>query len=82
MFSLAFVYTVFSKNEMKIESKHELRFSVTGQPQQQSVQVSQGKAKKDWFFKSSKEKQNVVKNKRLEMMYKRGTQVRSWTRDP
>jgi hypothetical protein len=63
MFYLACVYTAFSKNEMKIESKHELRVSVTGQPQQQSVQVSQGKAKKDWFFKSSKEKQNVVKRR-------------------
>jgi hypothetical protein len=49
------------KTEMKIEAKHELRLSVAGLPQQQSVQVLQGKAKKGCFFKSSKEDQNVVK---------------------
>jgi hypothetical protein len=49
---------VFSKNEVKIESKYELRVSVAGKPQKQSVQVSQGKA---CFFKSNKEDQKVVK---------------------
>jgi hypothetical protein len=54
---LASVYTAFSKNEMKIEARYEHKVSVAGQPQQQSVQVSQGKAKKDCFFKSCKEDQ-------------------------
>jgi hypothetical protein len=61
MFSLACVYAAFSKNEMKIDTKYELRVSLAGQPQQQSVQVSQSKAKKGCFFKSRKEEQKVVK---------------------
>jgi hypothetical protein len=39
---------------MQIEAKHDVRVSVAGQPQQQSVQVPEGKAKKVCFFKSSK----------------------------
>jgi hypothetical protein len=50
MFSLACFHTAFSKNEIKIEAQYELRFSMAGQPQQQSVQVSQGKAEKGCFF--------------------------------
>jgi hypothetical protein len=47
---------------MQIKAKHELRVSVAGPPQQQSVQVSHGKvAKKGCFFKWSKEEQRVVK---------------------
>jgi hypothetical protein len=41
----------FSKNEMKIAVKCELMVSVAGQPQQQSLQVPEGKAKKGCFFK-------------------------------
>jgi hypothetical protein len=61
MFSLAYVYTAFSNNEMNIEAKYELKVSMAGQPQLQSVQVSQGKAKKGCFFKCSKEDQKEVK---------------------
>jgi hypothetical protein len=46
---------------MQIKAKHELRVSVAGPPQQQSVQVSQRKAKKGFFFKSIKEEQKVLK---------------------
>jgi hypothetical protein len=80
MFSLAFVYTAFSKNEMKNEAKYELRVSVAGQLQQQCVPVSQGKSNKGCFFKSSKEDQKVVKRSR-EIMGKRGPQIRLYTRD-
>jgi hypothetical protein len=34
------------KTEMKIEAKHELGVSVAGQPQEQSMLLLQGKAKK------------------------------------
>jgi hypothetical protein len=46
-----FLFGLFSKNEMQIEVKHDLRVSVAGQLQKQSVQVSQGTC---CFFKSGK----------------------------
>jgi hypothetical protein len=49
------------KTEVKIEAKHELRVSVAGPPQQQSVHVLQSKVKKGCFFKSSKEEQHIIK---------------------
>jgi hypothetical protein len=69
------------KTEMKIKAKHELRLSVAGLTQQQSVQVLQGKAKKACFFKSSKEGQNVIKRTQ-EVVGKGWAQISSWTRDP